>query len=101
MLGRGGWGAQTWRSMRGLQPQAGPAPLPLQAKHPAWQGYTGSPVSPPERFGWELCRVPRLRSMLQALRLKDGEYLPGNTKMFLKAGVLSELRMLREKTMTR
>ena len=34
---------------------------------------------------------------LQALGLKDGEYLPGNTKMFLKAGVLSELRMLREK----
>lgn len=27
-------------------------------------------LSPPERFGWEMCRVPRLRSMLQALRLK-------------------------------
>ena len=34
---------------------------------------------------------------LQLLGLKEGEYLPGHSKMFLKAGVLGELRTLRER----
>ena len=33
---------------------------------------------------------------LQLLQLEAKEFVPGNTKMFLKAGVLSKLRVMRE-----
>ena len=34
---------------------------------------------------------------LQLLGLKEGEFIPGHSKMFLKAGILGELRTLRER----
>ena len=37
---------------------------------------------------------------LRALGLREGEFVAGTTKMFLKAGVLADLRVMREKKIT-
>ena len=74
------------------------AGYPDRVPHTEVIGRFGSLVTGQERPAADLLgeKAAAVRT-LQLLGLKEGEFIPGHSKMFLKAGILGELRTLRER----